>query len=64
MPSWSTNFKIPCTFAFILNTCRDKEDCKVRNEASSADCGVVDDAAREEGDSPVSISAKLIAVRG
>ena len=41
-PSWSTSLKIPCTFAFILKTRSEREDCKLRNAASSRDCGIWD----------------------
>jgi len=44
VPSWSTSLRIPCTFALILKTCSEREDCKLRKAASSRDCG----ASREE----------------
>ena len=56
VPSWSTSFNIPCTLAFILNTCIDMEDCSVKNALSSGDCGDDDDAPRGMGASPVSMS--------
>ena len=46
VPSWSTSLKIPCTFAFILKTRSAREDCKLRNAASSRDCGIWDGGER------------------
>ncbi len=59
VPSWSTSFRMPCTLAFILKTCRDRDDCRLWNALSSFDCGV-DDAGERDGPRPASISAKLI----
>jgi len=61
VPSWSTSFKIPCTLAFILNTCNDSDDCRLWNALSSRDCGVDEEGPREGWPVPASISWKLMA---
>ena len=56
VPIWSTSFKIPCTFALILKTCRDNEDCKDKKADSSRDCGRDEVGACGGWAKPVSIS--------
>ena len=60
VPSWSTSFKIPCTLAFILNTCNDSDDCRLWNALSSRDCGIDEEGPREGWPVPASISWKLM----
>ena len=60
VPNWSTSFKIPWTFAFILKTWSDNDDCKFWNALSSRDCGIDEDSGRDGGARPASISWKLM----
>lgn len=60
VPNWSTSFKIPWTFAFILKTWSDNDDCRFWNALSSRDCGIDDDGVRDGGARPASISWKLM----
>ena len=60
VPNWSTSFRIPWTFAFILKTWSDNDDCKFWNALSSRDCGIDDDSGRDGGARPASISWKLM----
>src|SRR6266404_5798848 len=46
VPSWSTSLRIPCTFAFILNTWIERDDCRFINAVSSHDCGASRDELR------------------
>lgn len=59
VPSWSTNFRIPCTFILIFSTCSESDDCSCKKSESSCDWGI----AFEDpcGAYPVSMSWKLMA---
>ena len=60
VPNWSTSFKIPWTFAFILKTWSDNDDCRIWNTLSSRDCEFDDDSERDGWARPASISWKLM----
>ena len=51
---------MPWTFAFILKTWSDNDDCKFWNALSSRDCGIDEDTGRNGGARPASISWKLM----